>query len=161
MEIEQFFEYMQLTQEDRELRENTIDRIRSRVFDLWPDAQFNLYGSYSFGSSIHRSDLDFVLTEVPVHSDEENIEALKLLATNISDSNSWEIYHPTPHGPYMRFIERTSKIDIDMKINDKGVLKSVDFVNGFRRKYPDFEKLVVLLKEFLGELDLYGSAGLI
>lgn len=161
IEIEQFFEYMQLSQEDRELRESTIDRIRSRVLDLWPDAQLFLHGSYESGFSIHRSDLDFVVNEVPVHSHEQRIEALKLFATNISDPSSWKIYHPTSRISYMRFIERNSKINIDMEINDEGLaLKAVDFVKGFRRKYPDFKKIVVLLKEFLAELDLYGSAGL-
>lgn len=80
-EIQEFYDYMQLTPIERALRENATAHIESLVLQLWPNAKIKPFGSYAWGFTLPTSDIDLLALDV-VHE-----SPLQLLATKLQEND--------------------------------------------------------------------------
>lgn len=143
---------MQLTPTERALRENVISRIESLVLQLWPNAKTKLIGSFSYGLTLPTSDIDIMILGVPKES------SLRLLATKIHDNKIAEqnsiVVRDNLRVPLIEFIDRESRIDIDMPLHNEQTLQVAGLLNKYQLEYPVFVKIIIVLKQFLCQRNL-------
>lgn len=149
-EIQQFYEYMQLTPIERALREHATARIESLVQQLWPNAKIKPIGSFSWGLTLPTSDIDIMILGV------SDISSLRLLAAKIQHSDIAEKksirVKEKSRVPIIEFIDRESKINIDIPLeNDEPM---AELINKYQQEYPVFVKIAIVLKQFLCQRDL-------
>lgn len=146
-EIEQFYEYMQLTLIERALRMRVIDRINSTVQQVWSNAEAQIIGSNVLGLALPNSDIDLMIVGAsgtsPIH-----MLAEKLLASDIVEPGSIQL-RDNLRIPIIEFIDRESKLNIDMPFHDAATLKKAALIKEYQRKYPVLIKLILVLKQYL------------
>lgn len=151
-EIEQFYQYMQPTSIERALRMRVAARVESVVKKVWPDAQAKVFGSFSTGLALPNSDIDLMIIGASGPS------PMRLLAAEIADSGIAEPDSVKVKDylriPLIEFIDRESKLNIDMPIHNEPSLKVAPLFNKFQRKYPILLKLMFVLKQYLKQCDL-------
>lgn len=144
---------MQLTPIERALRENATAHIASLVRQIWPSAKIKPFGSFAWGFTLPTSDIDLLVLEVADHS------SLRLLGEKIQDSNiaqenSIQV-KDTGRIPIIKYIDRESRIIIDITFeNAEEMDRLADLLSKYRREYPVFVKIAIVLKQFLGQHEL-------
>lgn len=151
-EIQQFYGFLQLTPTERAVRENVFDRIRSLVWQLWPNTQIKLYGSFSYGLTLPTGDIDIMILE---NGNKSSIRSLaeKIQGSDLTDRDSIQVKDDL-RIPIIEFIERESKINIDMPFLNEPTLRVAALLNKYKEEYPVFVKLVIVLKQFLTQRGL-------
>lgn len=142
---------MQPTPTEHALRESVIARFESVVLQLWPNAYFKLYGSFSIGLALPDSDIDIMVLGI---TDPSYLESLKtkLETSNITKPNSVVIRDKNVRIPIIEFVDRESQINIDIKFTDDPSVNFSDLVD--ERKHKAFLKLMFVLKQLLKQRDL-------
>lgn len=142
---------MQPTLTEHALRESVIDRFESVVLQLWPNAYFKLYGSFSIGLALPDSDIDIMVLGI---TDPSYLQSLKatLETSNITEPNSVVIRDKNVRIPIIEFVDLESQINIDIKFKDDPSVNFSDLVD--ERKHKAFLKLMFVLKQFLKQRDL-------
>lgn len=145
---------MRLTRTERELRRRVVDRIESSVHQSWPRAKVKLFGSTVSGLNLPTSDIDLAVIDGPTRL---QLLAAQMSANNISEPNSIQLKESLKI-PIIRFIERESKINIDMNlccgISDGEII----LMSEYKQKYPEFLKLMFVLKQLMREHGLNDKA---
>ena len=151
VEIGQFYEYMQPTPTERALREIVLARLEMVILELWPNACIELFGSGSIGLALPNSDIDIKV--IGVTDDPSHLRSLKAKfeASNIASPNSVTIRENVPV-PIIEFVDRESKIDIDVCFRNDSSVNLADLVN--ESKYAAYLKIMFVLKHFLKERGL-------
>lgn len=134
------------------MRENVVSRIKSIVQQLWPNARLKNYGSFSYGLTLPTGDIDIMILENGNKSLIRSLAA-QIRSSNIAQANSIQVKDDL-RIPIIEFIERESKINIDMPFLNEPTLKVAALLNGYKDEYPVFVKLVIVLKQFLGQRGL-------
>lgn len=159
-EIEHFYKYVQLTPIERALRKRVIAKVALVVKKTLHDAQIQPFGSSVSGLSLPNSDIDLLITGVSDKSSSIRLLAAEILASGIVEPNSFKI-KDYKIVPIIKFIERESKLWIDLPFGNKSALEFPEMVNGFQRMYPDLSKLLFVLKQYLKQHNLnHDSTGL-
>lgn len=144
---------MQLTSTERKIRGNVISRIESLVQQLMPTAKFQPFGSFAWGFNLPTGDIDLLILEVADPA-ELRLLAAKIQDGDIAEENSIEVRDNT-RVPFIEFIDRESKINIDITFeNIEEMTRLGELLKKYRQEYPVFPKLVIVLKQFLGQHDL-------
>lgn len=143
---------MQLTPTERAVRENVVSRIKSIVQQLWPNTRLKNYGSFSYGLTLPTGDIDIMILENGNKSLIRSLAA-QIRSSNIAQANSIQVKDDL-RIPIIEFIERESKINIDMPFLNEPTLKVAALLNKYKDEYPVFVKLVIVLKQFLGQRGL-------
>lgn len=139
---------MQLTETERAFRKSVITRIESVIHELWPNAHVKPFGSTVSGFGLPDSDIDLMI--LGVSNPSIQLLATKIVARNISEPNSIRLRENFTV-PLIEFIDRESKIDIDLRFN---VPPSMEFIKELKIKYPTLPKLLLILKHYLKQLKL-------
>lgn len=159
-EVDHFYEYVQLTPTERALRKRVITKVEFVVKKALAQAQVQPFGSTVSGLSLPNSDIDLLITGVSDKSSSIRLLAAEILASGIVEPNSFKI-KDYKIVPIIKFIERESKLWIDLPFGNESALKFSEIVNGFQRKYPDLSKLLMVLKQYLKQRNLnHDSTGL-
>lgn len=143
---------MQPTPIERTMREKVISRIESLVLQIWPSAHIKVIGSFSYGLTLPTSDIDLMILGV---SDESPLKLLasKLLDSGIAETNSIQV-RDNLRVPIIEFIDRESKINIDIPFHNEPTLQVAGLLNEYKQQYPVFVKMILVLKQFLFQRDL-------
>lgn len=151
-EIQQFYDFLQLTPKERAVRENVIARIRSLILELWPNTNIKLYGSFSYGLTLPTGDIDIMILE---NGNKSSIRSLatKIQGSDLAETDSIQVKDDL-RIPIIEFIERESKINIDMTFLNEPTLRVAALLNKYKEEYPVFVKLVIVLKQFLTQRGL-------
>ena len=147
-EILDFFDFMQPTLNDKQMRDDLVQRIRTVTKELWPDSEISVFGSYETGLWLPNSDLDIaVLTSNP-ESTEEMINSLaqKLcLLGMISEMD--RILSATV--PILKFKDKVSGVYVDVCFNTENGVVGANIVKSYLARYPEAKYLVCVIKYFL------------
>ena len=83
--------------------------------------------------------------------------AAQMLANNISEPNSIELKENL-RVPIIRFVERESKINIDISLCCAVPDRQIIMLSEYKQKYPEFSKLMFVLKQLMREHGLNDKA---
>ncbi|XP_014236265.1 non-canonical poly(A) RNA polymerase PAPD5-like isoform X1 [Trichogramma pretiosum] len=151
-EIQDFFLYMCPTVEEHNLRLRVIKRIEKVIYDLWPESQVEIFGSFRTGLYLPTSDIDIVViglwTNLPLHTLER-----ALIDENIVEPSFVKVLDRASV-PIVKLVDKESEIKVDISFNMNNGVKSAELIKVFKCQYPALEKLVMVLKQFLLQRDL-------
>lgn len=124
---------------------------------LWPNAQLKLFGSFLSGLALANSDIDMMVVGATGQS------PMKLLASELQINGIPEpntIHIRNVPVPIILFIDRESKINIDIPFASDPALRVATIYSKYQSKYPVLVKIILVLKQYLKQLDLnYKSTG--
>lgn len=133
-------------------------RIESTILELWPNAEIIQFGTVATGLELPNSDLDFMVMNVSEPNGLQTLEA-HILARDIAEPNTF-LFRDNFRVPVLEFIDRESKIDIDIILYDEPFYSQVTLMNEYKQKYPAFLKMVFVLRQYIKECGLnYGFTG--
>lgn len=127
-------------------------RIKSMIWEIWPDVDVKLFGSSFTGLCLPNSDIDLKVQGVFDPFPLQKLHA-KLLATDFAEPNTVDLFD-RPWNPLFRFIDRESQLQIDITYSKKRRAVSSNLIMQYIRKYPVFPKLFMVLKQFVSHRDL-------
>ncbi|KPM06815.1 PAP-associated domain-containing protein 5-like protein [Sarcoptes scabiei] len=151
-EIEDFYNYMKPTPEEHFMRQSVVKRISSLINEVWPEAKVDYFGSFRTGLYLPTSDIDMVVIgeweSIPLFTLEK-----KLLESGIVEENSIKVLDKASV-PIIKLTDFQSKVRVDISFNTSNGIRSAKMIKEFKREYPNLEKLVFVLKQFLLQRDL-------
>ncbi|OTF69502.1 PAP-associated domain-containing protein 5-like protein [Euroglyphus maynei] len=151
-EIEDFYNYMRPTPEEQFMRQNVVKRISTVINNFWPEAKVDYFGSFRTGLYLPTSDIDMVVfgkwETIPLFTLEK-----KLLESGIAEDNSIKVLDKASV-PIIKLTDQETKVRVDISFNTSNGIKSAKLIKDYKQKYPNLEKLVFVLKQFLLQRDL-------
>ncbi|XP_058485764.1 terminal nucleotidyltransferase 4B [Solea solea] len=151
-EINDFYEYISPRPEEEKMRLEVVDRIKGVIYDLWPSAEVQVFGSFSTGLYLPTSDIDLVVfgkwEMLPLWTLEE-----ALRKRNIADENSIKVLDKATV-PIIKLTDSFTEVKVDISFNVKSGVKAARLIKEFKEKYPVLPYLVLVLKQFLLQRDL-------
>ena len=151
-EIKDFYDYMSPTLEEAYMRTEVVDRIKSVVQDLWPDAQVEIFGSFRTGLYLPTSDIDLVVfgkwESLPLFTLEK-----ALLEKGITDRKAIKVLDKASV-PIVKLTDLQTDVKVDISFNTKNSVESAKLIKKFMDDFPNLKYLVLVLKQFLLQRDL-------
>lgn len=151
-EISDFYEYISPRPEEEKMRLEVVDRIKGVIYDLWPSAEVQVFGSFSTGLYLPTSDIDLVVfgkwETLPLWTLEE-----ALRKRNVADENSIKVLDKATV-PIIKLTDSFTEVKVDISFNVKSGVKAARLIKEFKEKYPVLPYLVLVLKQFLLQRDL-------
>lgn len=122
------------------------------ILEIWPNAFVVVYGSTFTGLYLSNSDIDIKVQGVLDPTPLKTLQ-MKLLASNHPEPNTVVLVDRVLF-PLVRFIDRESKLQIDIACSEESVPISSNVISKYIQKYPLLPKLFLVLKQFLKQQDL-------
>ncbi|CAG5119318.1 unnamed protein product [Candidula unifasciata] len=155
-EIIDFYEYMSPQAQEANMRHDVVERLRSVIEDLWPDAKVEVFGSFRTGLYLPTSDIDLVVfgkwDSQPLFTLQE-----ALLKRNLADASSIKVLDKASV-PIVKLTDLKTEVKVDVSFNmdnnqNYGV-ESAQLIQKYLEKYDCLKYLVLVLKQFLLQRDL-------
>ena len=150
-EINDFYDYMKPRPSEVRMRMDVLSRVMNIVLYRYPSAQIEPFGSFTTGLFLPTSDLDLVIFYSPqpsLFALEEDFRAYDMVlgdSMRVLDKLSV---------PVIRYTDKATGVKVDISFNHSSGFDSAGVVTQFVQTYPFLPKLVLLLKQFLGQRDL-------
>ena len=125
-----------------------MDRVRSAVTKIWPEARFEVHGSFATGMYLPSSDIDAVILGSGA---KDPATCLKALATALSRAGAARRVQLIAKArvPIVKFEERPSGFQFDVSFDVANGPASAEIVRANTRRFPALRPLVTVLKAFL------------
>ncbi|BFZ19546.1 hypothetical protein BsWGS_22585 [Bradybaena similaris] len=155
-EIIDFYEYMSPQAQEADMRHDVVERLRTVIEDLWPDARVEVFGSFRTGLYLPTSDIDLVVfgkwDSQPLFTLQE-----ALLKRNLADASSIKVLDKASV-PIVKLTDLKTEVKVDVSFNmdnnqNYGV-ESAQLIQKYLEKYDCLKYLVLVLKQFLLQRDL-------
>ena len=171
-EILDFYHFIQLNNEEIELRNETYNYIKNMIEENFPDYTCELYGSFKTGLSLPNSDIDILILEKEVVMDDENnsdtnnnnskskskslFKSLKniynIFVEKKNEFNSLEMINAKV--PIIKCIYKKTNIHIDISLFKEDGVLAVKEIDKLTKIYPEIKPLMLLIKYALRQRDL-------
>ncbi|XP_059368662.1 terminal nucleotidyltransferase 4B-like [Carassius carassius] len=151
-EIKDFYEYISPRPEEDHMRQEVVDRIQRVIKDLWPNAEVQVFGSFSTGLYLPTSDIDLVVfghwETLPLWTLEEALRKRK-----IADENSVKVLDKATV-PIIKLTDLHTEVKVDISFNVQNGVKAANLIKEFKQQFPVLPYLVLVLKQFLLQREL-------
>ncbi|XP_043101384.1 terminal nucleotidyltransferase 4B [Puntigrus tetrazona] len=151
-EIKDFFEYISPRPEEEDMRLEVVTRIHRVIKDLWPNAEVQVFGSFSTGLYLPTSDIDLVVfghwETLPLWTLEEALRKRK-----IADENSVKVLDKATV-PIIKLTDLDTEVKVDISFNVQNGVKAANLIKDFKQQFPVLPYLVLVLKQFLLQREL-------
>ncbi|TRY90875.1 hypothetical protein DNTS_021951 [Danionella cerebrum] len=151
-EIKDFYDYISPRPEEEQMRREVVDRIQRVIKDLWPNAEVQVFGSFSTGLYLPTSDIDLVVfgnwETLPLWTLEEALRQRK-----VADENSIKVLDKATV-PIIKLTDSYTEVKVDISFNVQNGVKAANLIKDFKRQYPVLPYLVLVLKQFLLQREL-------
>jgi len=161
-EILDFYDFIQLNKEERDLRENTFNDIKNIIEKNFSEYFCELYGSYKTGLSLPDSDIDILI----MSKDEKNIDNMKsdklhkklkeiydILSMKMKDKFS-QLELINAKVPIIRCVYKETNVQIDISLFRKDGVLAVETIEKINKVYPEIKPLILLIKYTLKQRQL-------
>uniref|UniRef100_A0A671M128 Terminal nucleotidyltransferase 4A n=1 Tax=Sinocyclocheilus anshuiensis TaxID=1608454 RepID=A0A671M128_9TELE len=151
-EIKDFYEYISPRPEEDHMRLEVVARIQRVIKDLWPNAEVQVFGSFSTGLYLPTSDIDLVVfghwETLPLWTLEEALRKRK-----IADENSVKVLDKATV-PIIKLTDLHTEVKVDISFNVQNGVKAANLIKDFKQQFPVLPHLVLVLKQFLLQREL-------
>ncbi|XP_056089792.1 terminal nucleotidyltransferase 4B isoform X1 [Rhinichthys klamathensis goyatoka] len=151
-EIKDFYDYISPRPEEEHMRLEVVARIQRVIKDLWPNAEVEVFGSFSTGLYLPTSDIDLVVfghwETLPLWTLEE-----ALRKRQVADENSVKVLDKATV-PIIKLTDAHTEVKVDISFNVQSGVKAANLIKDFKRQYPVLPYLVLVLKQFLLQREL-------
>uniref|UniRef100_A0A8C1BLS4 Terminal nucleotidyltransferase 4A n=1 Tax=Cyprinus carpio carpio TaxID=630221 RepID=A0A8C1BLS4_CYPCA len=147
-----FYEYISPRPEEEHMRLEVVARIHRVIKDLWPNAEVQVFGSFSTGLYLPTSDIDLVVfghwETLPLWTLEEALRKRK-----IADENSVKVLDKATV-PIIKLTDLHTEVKVDISFNVQNGVKAAKLIKDFKQQFPVLPYLVLVLKQFLLQREL-------
>ncbi|XP_059388110.1 terminal nucleotidyltransferase 4B [Carassius carassius] len=151
-EIKDFYEYISPRPEEEQMRLEVVARIHGVIKDLWPNAEVQVFGSFSTGLYLPTSDIDLVVfghwETLPLWTLEEALRKRKIV-----DENSVKVLDKATV-PIIKLTDLHTEVKVDISFNVQNGVKAAKLIKDFKQQFPVLPYLVLVLKQFLLQREL-------
>lgn len=150
-ELLDFVNFVGPTDEEHRVRNFIISRIKKLVEKKWPTASLHVFGSFETKLYLPTSDIDLVVLSAPGGEVYERPNHLRRLANWLVKARIAENIQviTSARVPIIKFIDRVTKINVDISFNKPTGLIAAQVVKSYIEKMPALRPLVVFIKHFL------------
>lgn len=148
-ELWDFYNWLQPTREERMLRIDLVERLRSALVGRFPKCEVRFFGSLATDLLLPSSDVDLVVLGVP--SVQSNLWIVRALLVRHGFSNAPNVIAHA-RVPLVKFTDLTTGIDVDISFDHANGLQNTKVINSFAVKYKTYRPLLVILKYYLHQL---------
>ena len=170
-EILDFCEFIQLTEEEKLLREKSFNYIKSVIEEKFTEYRCRLYGSFKLGLSLPDSDIDMLIIESEEKEKEKNNDSDNNNNAEINKSkvneiikNIYNILYSTNKFSYIEMIKakvpiikctlKETGINVDISFFRKNGTDAVDIIDKVLKEYPEIKPLTLVIKYMLRQRQL-------
>ena len=163
-EILDFYHFIQLNNEEKELRNKTYNDIKNIIEENFPDCTCELYGSFKTGLSLPNSDIDILILPKEVTMDDNNLDIrndtillkyLKKIYNIFEEKNIFSYLEIIiAKVPIIKCIYRKTNINVDISLFKENGATAVKLVDKIININPDMKPLILLIKYALRQRDL-------
>ena len=121
VEIVDFCRFLEPTAEEAAARAAAVERVRAVVMGIWPEAEFEVHGSFATGMYLPSSDIDAVILDSGCKSPATCLKALATCLSRKGMATKIQLIAKA-RVPIVKFEERPSGFQFDI---------SFDVANGF------------------------------
>ena len=147
-EIVDFCRFLEPTAEEQKTREESVERVRAAVSAIWPEARFEVHGSFATGMYLPNSDIDAVILDSGARSPAVCLKALALSLSRKGMASDIQLIAKA-RVPIVKFIEKRSGVQFDISFDVANGPASAEIVRANTRRFPALRPLVTVLKAFL------------
>jgi non-canonical poly(A) RNA polymerase PAPD5/7 len=145
-EILDYLEYVSPSEQERKLREELVDRVKSITYKVFPLCEIDIFGSFQTGLYLQTSDIDLVVKlkeRIPryLHILAAEIEKSKM-ATQIEVIDSARV-------PIVKFMDKKTQITVDICFNNSTAVEAAPLIAERLDGLPALKALVMVMKHFL------------
>lgn len=149
-EIKDFVSYLSPSEAEIRARNNVIQRMQTLVQSMWADATVNVFGSYATDMYLPGSDIDMVITSPSGRLVSKTF--LYQLSSKLKNTPGFAEKVTTigkARVPIIKFVDRKSKIHIDISFERRNGLTAVEHIRKWAEKFSCLRHLVMPIKQFL------------
>jgi non-canonical poly(A) RNA polymerase PAPD5/7 len=168
-EILDFYHFIQLNNEEIELRNKTFKDIKDIIEENFPDYTCELFGSFKTGLSLPNSDIDILVLQKEVIMEDNNsdinnenkldkelFKSLKkiynIFLEKKNEFNSLEMINAKV--PIIKCIYKKTNIRIDISLFRENGALAVKEIDKLTKIYPEIKPLMLVIKYALRQRDL-------
>ncbi|XP_052457636.1 terminal nucleotidyltransferase 4B-like isoform X1 [Carassius gibelio] len=130
-EIKDFYKYISPRPEEDHMRQEVVERIQRVIKDLWPNAEVQVFGSFSTGLYLPTSDIDLVVfghwETLPLWTLEEALRKRK-----IADENSVKVLDKATV-PIIKLTDLHTEVKVDISFNVQNGVKAANLIKEFKQ----------------------------
>ena len=158
-EILDFYKFIQLNEEEKDLRKKTFDYIDNIIKQNFPEYKCELYGSFKTGLSLPNSDIDILVLEQGKNDSKQNdnylFDSLINIYKVLENKNELDYVELVKAKvPIIKCIHKETKIHIDISLFKKNGALAVTEVEKIINIYPEIKPLILVIKYMLRQRDL-------
>lgn len=149
-ELIDFAKYISPSPLEKHIRLLAVNRYRSAVSLIWPDAMMICHGSTATTTNLPDSDLDFVVFNAPTnHADTTLLESLEHHLIDKSLIKESKIIHAKC--PIIKCIDSVYGFHIDIAVNNENGILNIKRHKMYMKEYPGIFPVLMFTKFFLRE----------
>jgi len=158
-EILDFCDFIQLNDEEKELRKNTYNFIKTTIESKFPQYRCILYGSFKTDLSLPDSDIDILILSKEEKEDEEKNklmeEALKKIHDLLFSTKSFSYLEAIKAKvPIIKCTYKETDINVDISFFRKNGASAVKTIEKVIESFPEIKYLMLVIKYTLRQRKL-------
>ncbi|XP_076864584.1 terminal nucleotidyltransferase 4A isoform X2 [Brachyhypopomus gauderio] len=151
-EIIDFYNLMCPRPEEATMRQEVVDRIESVIKELWPNADVQIFGSFSTGLYLPTSDIDLVVFGKWERPPLQQLEQA-LRKNRVAEPHSIKVLDKATV-PIIKLTDQETEVKVDISFNVETGVKAARFIKDYVKKFTVLPYLIFVLKQFLLQRDL-------
>lgn len=152
-EIVDFGRFLEPTEEEETARGRAVERVREVVKTIWPDARFEVHGSFATGMYLPSSDIDAVILDSGAKSPAICLKALAIALARRGMAVKIQLIAKA-RVPIVKFEEVESGFQFDISFDVANGPASAEIVRENMKRFPALRPLTTVLKAFLHQRGL-------
>ena len=152
-EIVDFGRFLEPTEEEETARAAAVERVRGVVKSIWPEARFEVHGSFATGMYLPSSDIDAVILDSGAKSPALCLKALAITLARKGMAVKIQLIAKA-RVPIVKFEEVESGFQFDISFDVANGPASAEIVRENMKRFPALRPLTTVLKAFLHQRGL-------
>ena len=146
-EILDFVEFVSTTEEEKQRRQEVVNRIKNVVHKIYPEAKVLIFGSCATGINLPKSDIDLLVYYPAVRE----ITMINRITSELIRADICASIEPIKHAkvPIIKLRDKQTMINVDISFNRENGIYCVKLVKQLLKKYPELRPMLLVLKCFL------------
>ena len=160
-EILDFYHFIELNNEEKELRNKTYNCIKNIIDDNFPDYFCELYGSFKIGLSLPNSDIDILILPKNEDNNPDKISnkylysSLKQIYDKFQEKKVFSYLKLiTAKVPIIKCKHKETGINVDISLFKKNGASAAEQLEKILNIHPEIRPLMLIIKYMLRQRDL-------
>ena len=152
-EILAFARFVAPTKQERNAREEAVERVRQVIESIWKNAQLQVFGSFATGLYLPTSDIDAVILRSGCRQVQDGLRALANALSRRGMAKNVQVISKA-RVPIIKFQEKESGFQFDISFDVANGPQAAQFLNKWLQEIPQVRPICLVVKFFLQQREL-------